>query len=232
MCGRYTLATPDLSTVRERFALGDVIPIEQRFNIAPGQDVVAVTTDREGEPRGDLLRWGLVPHWAQSPKVGYRMINARAETLSERPAFRDAFARHRCLIPADGFYEWQARTHLPRQPWWITRPDHAPFAFAGLWATWRPAPDVEPLRTCTIVTTEASHSLREVHARMPVILEPGAERLWLDPGSSLADLAAVLHPCPDGSTARVPVGTAVNDARHDAPDCIEQVTLQPDEPAG
>jgi putative SOS response-associated peptidase YedK len=229
MCGRYSLTGPNPAKVRERFALGDDIPVEQRFNVAPGTDVVAVTTDREGAPRGDLLRWGLVPHWAESPKVGYKMINARAETLAERPAFRDALATRRCLIVADGFYEWQPRKHGPKLPWWITRADHEPFAFAGLWALWRPAPDVEPLRSCTIITTEATASLREVHGRMPVILEAGAEAAWLDHGTAPGALADLLAPF-EGTT-RIPVSTAVNDAAHDAPDCIEPVDPGPDEPA-
>ncbi len=228
MCGRYSLAGPGPGQVRERFALGDAVPVERRFNIAPGQDVVAVTMSREGERRGELLRWGLVPFWAESPKVGYRMINARAETLAERPAFREAFDERRCLIVADGFYEWQPREHGPKQPWWITREDRAPFAFAGLWASWRPAPDVEPLRSCAIITTQATPSLCEVHDRMPVILEPGAEEAWLAPGrgAALAELLA-----PFSATTRIPVGRAVGDAAHDAPDCIERVDPEPDEPA-
>lgn len=229
MCGRYSLTGPSPDRLRERFALGPDVPLEPRFNIAPGQPVAAVTTTREGEPRGDVLHWGLVPHWADSPKVGYRMINARAETLAERPAFRDALERRRCLIPADGFYEWQRREHTPKLPWWITREDHEPFAFAGLWALWRPAPDVEPLRSCTIITTEATASLREVHDRMPVILRPEDEAAWLAHGTAPADLPALLAPFP--GTTRIPVSTAVNDAGHDAPDCIAPVDPGPDEPA-
>lgn len=229
MCGRYSLAGPDPERLRERFALGGAVPIEQRFNIAPGQDVLAVTTDREGRPRGELLRWGLVPHWADSPKIGYRMINARAENLEQRPAFREAFARFRCLVIADGFYEWQAREHGPKQPWWITREDHEPFAFAGLWSVWRPAADVEPLRSCTIVTTQASPSLRELHDRMPVILPREAEQVWLEQGRTAADLHPLLAPF--DRTAQVPVGLAVGAAGHDQPDCIVPVALQPDVPA-
>jgi len=231
MCGRYSLATPNLASVRERFALGEGIPLEQRFNIAPGQDVVAVTTDREGARRGDVLRWGLVPHWAESPKVGYRMINARAETVRGRPAFRDAFERRRCLIVADGFFEWQPRDHVAKQPWWITRAHGEPFAFAGLWASWRPGPDVEPLRTCTIITTQAGDALRDIHPRVPVILEPGAEDAWLAADSAPGALAALLVALPGNETARRPVGRAVNDAGHDEPDCIAPVEPEPDEPA-
>jgi putative SOS response-associated peptidase YedK len=229
MCGRYSLAGPDPGRLRERFALGDSVPVERRFNIAPAQDVLAVTTDREGRARGELLRWGLVPHWADSPKAGHRMINARAESLDERPAFRDAFARFRCLVIADGFYEWQPREHGPKQPWWITREDHEPFAFAGLWSIWRPAAGVEPLRSCAIVTTQASSSVRALHDRMPVILGRDAESAWLDPGASPASLRDLLVPFE--RTAQVPVGRAVGDAAHDEPDCIVPIELERDEPA-
>ena len=161
MCGRYSLATADAGRLRARFPLGESVEIRQRFNVAPGDDVLAVTTSREGEPRGDVLRWGLVPHWAADATTGYKMINARAETVAERPAYRDAFARRRCLLVADGFYEWERREGLAKQPWWVTQADGKPFAFAGLWAIWH-GPDETVLRTCSIVTTHANGSLREL----------------------------------------------------------------------
>src|ERR1700742_2284558 len=127
MCGRYSLATPAHNDLRSRFALGEALEIRRRFNVAPGDDVVTVTTSKEGEPRGELLRWGLVPFWAKDPKVGYKMINARSETVAEKPAYRDAFKSRRCLIVADGFYEWQPRVGGGRvarkQPFHITRAD-------------------------------------------------------------------------------------------------------------
>jgi putative SOS response-associated peptidase YedK len=220
MCGRYSLATPDPSALRVRFPLGERVEIRQRFNVAPGDDVLAVTTSREGEPRGETLGWGLVPHWAKDPSTGYKMINARAESLAERPAYRDAFERRRCLIVADGFYEWQPQPGRRKQPWWITRADGSPFAFAGLWAIWHGPGDLV-LRTCTIVTTEASSSLRELHDRMPVMLPPDAEAAWLDPGTRAAELTDLLVPWPDAATARRPVGSAVNDARFDGPECLD-----------
>ena len=229
MCGRYTLATPDPAALRARFPIGERVEVRRRFNVAPGDDVLAVTTDREGAPRGDILRWGLVPHWAEDPqRLGLKLINARAESMAERPAFRDAFAARRCLVVADGFYEWERRPDGTKQPWWITRPDGAPFAFAGLWASWRGAPGhhppqaggrIEPLRTCAIVTTRASEALAPLHDRMPVILAPGAEAAWLDretPTDALLDLCAPLE-----DTGARAVGPAVNDARHDGPDCLE-----------
>jgi putative SOS response-associated peptidase YedK len=221
MCGRYSLATPAQADLRARFALGESLEVRQRFNVCPGDDVVAVTTTREGAPRGELLRWGLVPHWAKDPAVGYKMINARAETVAEKPAYRDALRTHRCLVVADGFYEWQARSGRPKLPWHVTRADGAPFAFAGLWSTWSPAPDVDPLRTCTIVTTQANATLREVHDRMPVILRgEDEERAWLEHGTPPAVLHELLAPLPDAMTARRAVGGAVSDARYDGPDCL------------
>lgn len=221
MCGRYTLTAPDPGALRARFGLDEAFVLTPRFNVAPGDDVPAVTTDRAGARRGDVLRWGLVPHWAKDPATGYRMINARAETVTERPAFRDAFARRRCLIPADGFYEWQAREGARRQPWWITRADHAPFAFAGLWATWRPEPEAPPLRTCTILTTAAAPAIAPLHHRMPVILAPADEALWLAPDADHAALLALCDPAAGVPTTAREVGFAVNDARHDAPDCLD-----------
>ena len=189
MCGRYTLAGPGdgaLAALRARFGLDERLDVRQRFNVAPGDDVVAVRTGRDGARRGDVLRWGLVPHWAESPRLGARMINARAETLAEKPAFRDALARRRCLVVADGFYEWERRDGARKQPWWITRADGEPFAFAGLWATWRPGRRRgrrPALRSCTIVTTAANAAVAPLHDRMPVILPAGAEATWLDPAT-------------------------------------------------
>src|SRR3984885_9687951 len=182
MCGRYTLATPDPAAIRDRFPIGESIEVRQRFNVAPGDDVLAVTTDKEGAPRGDLLRWGLVPSWAKRPDTGLKMINARLETVSERPAYRRAFERFRCLIVADGFYEWQPVTGGPKQPFHITRDDGALFAFAGLWSIWH-APDGSTLRTCTILTTAANSAIAQLHDRMPVILARDAEQPWLAPST-------------------------------------------------
>ena len=230
MCGRYSLAAPNPASLRERFALGDAVPLEPRFNVAPGQDAVVVTTDREGAPRPEMLRWGLVPYWSDSPKSAYKMINARAEGLEQRPAFRDALATHRCLVIADGFFEWQAREHSPKQPWWIRREDGAPFAFAGLWASWRPEPDVEPLRTFTIVTTRANDRLAGIHDRMPVMLPRDAEAAWIAHDTPRPLLRELLAPLPDSETHLVPVSTAVNDVANDGPECIEEIVPGPDEP--
>jgi putative SOS response-associated peptidase YedK len=218
MCGRYSLATPDPSQIRARFPIGERLEVRRRYNVAPGDDVLAVV-QRAQEPEGAVLRWGLVPHWAKDPReLGVKTINARAETISERPAYRDAFGRRRCLIIADGFYEWSAGT-----PHWITREDGEPFAFAGLWASWRPAGDapVEPLRSCAIVTTAATGAIRDLHDRMPVILPPGVEPTWLDPSTPVKDLHELLNAAPVTDLAARPVSRAVNDARHDEPDCLD-----------
>ena len=220
MCGRYSLAAPDPSRLRARFPIGESVEVRRRFNVAPGDDVLAVTTDREGAPRGDVLRWGLVPYWAEDPKtLGLKLINARSETMADKASFRDAVARRRCLVIADGFYEWEKGPDGTRQPWWITREDGEPFAFAGLWSTWRSAPDVEPLRTCAIVTTRASSALAHIHDRMPVMLPAGAEESWLDHGATPDTVAALCEPLE--RTATRAVGPAVNDARFDGPECLE-----------
>ena len=219
MCGRYTLASPNPAEVRARFNIAESVEVRQRYNVAPGDDVLAVTTDKAGAPRGELLRWGLVPTWAKDPNTGLKMINARVETAAEKPAYRRAFERYRCLIPADGFYEWQPVSGGPKQPFHITRADGSPFAFAGLWSIWH-APDGGTLRTCTILTTSANSAIRSLHDRMPIILAPDAERFWLDAGTPQAELGEILAGLPASQTALRAVGIAVNDARYDGPECL------------
>ena len=226
MCGRYTLAAPDPGMIRDRFPIGESLEIRQRFNVAPGDDVVAVTTDREGAPRGELLRWGLVPSWAKSPATGLKMINARLETVTERPAYRRAFERYRCLVVADGFFEWQRMTSGPKQPFHITRDDGALFAFAGLWSIWH-APDGSTLRTCTIITRPANDRLTALHDRMPVILAAQSEREWLDTATPAGRLDEILAGLSADHTALRPVSLAVNDARYDGPECLAPPSEDP-----
>jgi putative SOS response-associated peptidase YedK len=232
VCGRYTLATPSPADLRARFPVTEGVEIRRRYNVAPGDDVLAVTTDREGRPRAEYLRWGLVPSWAEKSDIGLKMINARLETAAEKPAFRTAMARFRCLIIADGFYEWKPVAGGPKQPFWITREDGTPFAFAGLWSIWHP-PDGDggaaPLRTCTILTTAANSAIASLHDRMPVILPAPAEGAWLDAGHAVADLGRVLHGLAPEETALHPVGRAVNDARYDGPECLAP---PPEDPQG
>ncbi len=220
MCGRYSLAVPDLGRLRERFPLGEAVELRTRFNVAPGDGVLAVTTDREGSPRGELLRWGLVPPWSRSPATSAKMINARAETVAERPAYRAAFERFRCLIIADGFYEWRRVEGRRSEAFHITRAGGAPFAFAGLWSVWhRGEPDA--LRTCTIITTAANSQVAPLHDRMPVILGEGEEDAWLDAATPAAALHELLHGLAAQETSVRRVGRAVNDARYDGPECLQ-----------
>ncbi len=219
MCGRYTLATPNPAEVRGRFPIGETVDVRRRYNVAPGDEVLAVTTDKEGRPRGELLRWGLVPSWAKQPDTGLKMINARVETVGERPAYRRAFERYRCLIVADGFYEWRRPPTGPKQAFHIARADGGLFAFAGLWSIWH-GEDGQTLRTCTILTTAANTAIAPLHDRMPVILAPEAESAWLEPADSPERLRRLLGGLDPHGTGLRPVGPAVNDARYDGPDCL------------
>jgi putative SOS response-associated peptidase YedK len=214
--------------VRSRFPVGESVEIRRRYNVAPGDEVLAVTTDREGEPRGELLRWGLVPSWAKDPDTGLRMINARVETVAERPAYRRAFERFRCLIVADGFYEWRREPIGPKQPFHITRDDGGLFAFAGLWSIWyAPGGDVK-LRTCTILTAAANATIAPLHDRMPIILAPEHEAAWLDHDAQPAELEQLLGGISPSHTTVRPVSPAVNDARYDGPECLQDpVQAQP-----
>jgi putative SOS response-associated peptidase YedK len=219
VCGRYTLATPNPAEVRGRFPIGEAIEVRRRYNVAPGDEVLAVTSDKEGRSRGELLRWGLVPSWAKQPDTGLKMINARVETVGERPAYRRAFERYRCLIVGDGFYEWRRQPAGPKQAFHIARADGGLFAFAGLWSIWH-GEDGQTLRTCTILTTAANAAIAPLHDRMPVILAPEAESAWLEPADSPEHLRRLLGGLDPGGTALRPVGPAVNDARYDGPDCL------------
>ena len=219
MCGRYTLAAPNPHEVRARFAIGESVEVRRRYNVAPGDEVLAVTTDREGEPRGELLRWGLVPSWAKSPDLGLKMINARVETVAQRPAYRRAFERFRCLVIADGFYEWRRSPSGPNQAFHISRTDRAPFAFAGLWSI-SYGEDERRRRTCAILTRAANSAIAPLHDRMPIILAPGAEGAWLNAASTPTELADITAGLPPAETDLRAVGPAVNDARYDGPECL------------
>jgi putative SOS response-associated peptidase YedK len=229
VCGRFTVAaTSSPDQLRARFPLGESVQITPRYNVAPGDDVIAVIV-REGVPQGALLHWGFVPPWADDPSVGFKMINARAETVAEKPAYRDSFQRHRCLIVADGFYEWQREG--ARQPFHVTRADGEPFAFAGLRTAWKRPEDERWLHSCTIVTTQANDAIRSIHPRMPVILEPDEEQIWLDHEAPLELVQSLLHPLPVAETHARAVSKAVNDARYDGPECLApaQPELEPEQ---
>lgn len=220
MCGRFSLTTP-LDALRALFDFPEDPSVVPRWNIAPSQPVLALRHDRAGRPRLGALRWGLVPAWARDASVGNRMINARSEGAAERPAFREAFVRRRCLIPADGFYEWQTQGKGPKQPFRLEFEGQRPFAFAGLWERWiDPASAASP-DSCTILTTAAGPALTSIHDRQPVILSPDAFTTWLSRDTDPAALAPLLASYPQdgayGPLVSYPVSTAVNDVGRDEP---------------
>ena len=219
MCGRYTLTDPDPRLLRFRFGLSESAEIEQepRYNVAPTDPVLAIRLNDGGQREPGVLRWGLIPHYADPETFDRLLINARAETIAEAPAFRDAFQTHRCLIAADGFYEWRAE-ETGKKPVWITRPDRELFAFAGLWAAARRG-DGGELHSCAIVTCGPGEIMAPIHDRMPVILGQGAEDEWLDPRARPEALQALLAPTDDLVVTEV--SDAVNDVRQDGPALIE-----------
>jgi putative SOS response-associated peptidase YedK len=219
MCGRYTLTDPDPRLLRFRFGLTESVEIEQepRYNVAPTDPVLAVRLNGDGEREPGILRWGLIPQHTNPDSFDRLLINARAETVAEAPAFRDAFETHRCLILADGFYEWRAE-ETGKKPVWITRPSREPFAFAGLWAAANRA-DGSAIHSCAIVTCEPGEVVAPIHDRMPVILDQEAEPGWLNPEASPAELQELLVPTDELEVTEV--SDAVNDVRQDGPALIE-----------
>lgn len=197
--------------------------VAPRFNIAPTQPVLAIIPSQTGKGNeATHFQWGLVPTWAKDVSIGSKMINARAETVAEKPAFRHAFRRRRCLIPASGFYEWQGRPSGPKQPFWISAADGGLLTFAGLWESWMSA-DGSELETCTIITTTANETLAPIHARMPVIVAPADFQTWLDVSDETATAAAsaLLRSAADDVTTAQPVSTRVNSVRNDDASLIE-----------
>ena len=218
MCARFTLATND-RTIQLRFhAILEGLALTERYNTAPTQNVLAII-ERDGAHRAGFLRWGLVPSWAKDPSIGQKLLNARAETLGEKPSFRQAFAKRRCLIPADGFYEW-CKEGSKRIPMRFVLKSGEAFAFAGLWESWR-QPDGEMLSTCTIITTAPNDLVAPVHDRMPVILAPDAEGVWLDTSvTDAALLRSLLAPYPAAALRAYEVAPIVNSPRTDTAACI------------
>ncbi len=220
MCGRFTL-TLDVDEVRQALVLGDM-PLEwqPRYNVAPSQPVaVVIDPDRRGV---QWMRWGLIPSWAKDETIGSRLINARAETLAEKPSFRNAFARRRCLILADGFYEWQRPSSGKgrSQPYHIHLKSKQPFAFAGLWEAWRPLPEAQPVTSCTIITCEANEAVAPIHERMPVMLTGDSAWDWLRINQQ-AVLQQMLAPFPPDLMEAVAVERYVNDPAFDSPECLK-----------
>jgi putative SOS response-associated peptidase YedK len=217
MCGRFTLVTPFMA-VAERFHATGPRDLRPRYNIAPGQDVLCCVI-RDGKNRIEPFKWGLIPSWAKDEKIGNRLINARAETVAKKPSFRSAFARHRCLVVADGFYEWR-KMGKAKVPVYISLKSRRLFGFAGLYEHWR-SPDGKEIRTCTIITTDSNDLVRPIHDRMPVVLPEDAEDLWLNTDEhDRGRLLALLNLYPAEEMDAYDVTTVVNNTRHDAPDCI------------
>ena len=233
MCGRFTLhhSTDEIAA---RFAAQPALEIaeaqghsapsveEPRYNIAPSQPILAVRAEQDAR-RLEALQWGLVPSWAKDITIGSRMINARGETLAEKPAFKNALLRRRCLIPADGFYEWK-KEEGGRQPMHIHRQDGNLFAFAGLWEEWR-RPDGAPLRTCTIITVAPNDLMASIHDRMPAILREEDEAIWLDTEhvKDKDEILSLLRPYPDAGLEAYPVSKIVNAPVNDTPECLARV---------
>jgi len=230
MCGRFTLtSTPE--ELAQRFGLDAPPSVAPRYNIAPGQEVLAVRAQRDGARGADWLRWGLVPAWSDpaSASAGGPLINARAETAAERRAFRDAFRARRCIVPASGFFEWAKRGDF-RQPYWIAPKDGAPFGIAGLWECWI-APDGARVESCALLTTAANARVAELHDRMPAILAPQDHAAWLDPTREVAALAELLAPLPSDSLAFRAVGTRVNRVENDDAALLDAVPEPPRQPS-
>lgn len=239
MCGRYTLLA-EANQLAEEFQVSDVTPLLPRYNIAPTQSVpivrlqnfvphsdMAVVRQAEtgGGRRLDILRWGLIPHWSKDTKIAYRTINARAETVATQPAFRDAFRKRRCIVPASGFYEWQKSMKggkEVKQPQYIRRPDGRPIGLAGLWERWE-GPDGTVIESFTIITTDANDLVRPFHNRMPVVLQPEDYGTWLNPAATPEQLKALFAPCPPEWLVVTPVSTHVNNTRNDDPSCIDEL---------
>jgi putative SOS response-associated peptidase YedK len=226
MCGRFTLALFKKNAQQgfaQTFRLSDVPDLSSRYNIAPSQDIAVVVEDSGRSRQLEWMQWGLIPSWAKDPTIGNKLINARGETVSEKPSFRAAFKRRRCLIPADGFYEWQ-RTEGKKQPYYFYLAENQPFAFAGLWEHWQDANGSE-IHTCTIITTTANDLMEPIHDRMPVILEPEDYDQWLDlelqdPGQ----LQSLLRPYLLSNLRCHAVSPKVNRPQSDDPECIEPMS--------
>jgi putative SOS response-associated peptidase YedK len=230
MCGRYTLRRMDVIEIAmglQAPPLFEEFSDHPHFNIAPSQSIPLVRINSSGQRVLNLARWGLIPSWAKElPK--FQPINARAETVATSGMFRQALGRRRCLIPADGFYEWKKLDDAGKrkQPMYITRKDGGVFAFAGLWERWKPDEKSEPIDTCTIITTTPNSLMESIHDRMPVILDPSDYSRWLDRETGGADVEGLLKPCPPEGWQARPVSTRVNSPKNDDPECIAAVTQE------
>jgi putative SOS response-associated peptidase YedK len=218
MCGRYLLISP-VEAMRRFFDVGGLLNLPPRYNIAPTQDAPVVRLDKQGRRELIPMRWGLVPLWAKDLSMGARCINARAESISEKPAFRDAFAHRRCLVPTDGFFEWEKKGKA-KQPWRIGPAEDGLMALAGVWERWR-GPDGAVVRSYAVITTEANELVAPLHDRMPAVIPPAEFQEWLDADTSPPRLQEMLRPYPASRMRAYPVSRRVSDVRNDDPGCIE-----------
>lgn len=217
MCGRFTLRTP--TPVLAKVFRCELDLFAPRYNIAPTQNIPVVRMINERR-KSTEMHWGLIPPWSKDPADAARRINCRSETAAEKPSFRAAFQKRRCLVIADGYYEWERRGKQ-KLPWFIHRTDNAPFAMAGLWESWRPAPGADPILSCTVLTTQSNQCTADLHDRMPVILEPEDENSWLDKDLAESDrLEQLFQPFPSEHISIRPVSTFVNNARHEGEGCL------------
>ena len=224
MCGRFSQSQL-AEAIATAFQVAEVPPLTPRYNIAPTQSVAAVLQTPEHKARQfRMLHWGLIPSWAKDRKIGARLINARAETVAEKPAFRSAFRQRRCLVLADGFYEWQQQEHKKqKQPFYFRLSDGQSFAFAALWEHWKDGSG-EEIESCTLLTTEPNELMKPVHNRMPVILDPKNYDLWLDPDVKKSELLQpLLRPYSAEEMMAYPVSTAVNKPTNDTAECINSL---------
>jgi putative SOS response-associated peptidase YedK len=222
MCGRFTQRA-DSKKLAKAFEVAEVPKAEARYNIAPTQDILGVYELADAREMA-FYKWGLIPSWAKDRSMGTRLINARSETVAEKPAFREAFKKRRCIIPSDGFYEWQ-RTGGRKQPFFFRMRDESPFGFAGLWERWQ-GEDGEVINSCAILTTEANEVLRPVHNRMPVILHPEEYSLWLGGDARERQLLQeMLRPFPAEEMVGHPVGSSVNSPRNQGAELVEELVV-------
>ncbi|MEM7274801.1 MAG: SOS response-associated peptidase [Actinomycetota bacterium] len=234
MCGRFVSASPPDELANYFGAAEPETDLEPSFNVAPTNEVYVVRA-RDGNRTLAGLRWGLVPFWAKDLKIGSKMINARSETVAEKPAFRKAFQSRRCLIPADGFYEWaKVPGQKTKQPYFIHRPDGEPIVFAGMWERWKPRledgktvdEDAETIETCTILTCGPNETMAAIHNRMPVLLPPSVWDDWLAPDTDMDFIGSLMVPAPNDLLELVPVSTAVNNVRNKGEELLVPVTRQ------
>lgn len=219
MCGRFSLTSGDRD-IEEEFEVSIPTGYKPRYNIAPTQEILALLQG-EGSRRLEFLRWGLIPSWAKDPKIGNRLINARAETLFEKPSFKSAVQQRRCLVIADGFYEWRDTEQGKKVPVYVRLKSKKPFGFAGLWESWT-SPEGPIIKTCTIVTTEPNELMKPIHNRMPVIVLKDVEALWLDPHAhGKEELQQVFQPYPSEEMETFEVSPLVNSPANDRPECVK-----------